>query len=456
MNRAGRGLMRAWIGLGPRYLPFADAAAAGLPLGRLLRLSLFQVSVGMCLVLVVGTLNRVMIVELGVAASLVAAMISLPLLAAPFRALIGFRSDNHRSDLGWRRVPFMYRGAMLQFGGLSIMPFALLVMAGIGKAAATPAWVGLVAAAVAFLLVGAGMHIIQTVGLALATDMAEPEAQPSVVGLMCAMQLVGMLAAGLLFGAALADFTPGRLVQVIQAAAVATLLLNLVALWKQEPRRAPRPARAGPSGFRAAWAVFAASGAVTRRLLVLGLGTLGFAMGDVLVEPYGGEVLALGVGDTTRLTAALAAGGLAGLALASVLLARGGQPVRVAAAGLLAGLPGFAALILAAPAGSPALLAAGILLVGFGAGLFGHGTLTATMRLAPRDQAGLALGAWGAVQATAAGLGIASGGVLRDAGAALLPGAALPYALVYGAEALLLVAALVTIFPLMRRDGRRA
>jgi BCD family chlorophyll transporter-like MFS transporter len=262
MNRAGRGLMRAWIGLGPRYLPFADAAAAGLPLGRLLRLSLFQVSVGMCLVLVVGTLNRVMIVELGIAASLVAAMIALPLLAAPFRALIGFRSDNHRSDLGWRRVPFMYRGAMLQFGGLSIMPFALLVMAGIGKSAATPAWVGLLAAAVAFLLVGAGMHIIQTVGLALATDMAEPEAQPSVVGLMCAMQLLGMVAAALLFGAALSDFTartpgagdPGR--GGGDAAA--------------EPRSrsgsrnrgaCPAPRGQGTTEFRTAWAGFVAGGA---------------------------------------------------------------------------------------------------------------------------------------------------------------------------------------------------
>jgi BCD family chlorophyll transporter-like MFS transporter len=137
-------------------------------------------------------------------------------------------------------------------------------------------------------------------------------------------------------------------------------------------------------------------------------------------------------------------------------LRAGGIPFRVSAGGLLAGLPGFAALVLAAPAGSPLILAVGILLVGFGAGLFGHGTLTAAMRLAPPDQAGLALGSWGAVQATAAGLGIAAGGALRDAGAAVLPDAALPYALVYGAEALLLIAALVTIFPLMRRDGRRA
>ena len=88
-----------WNELAPKFLPFADAASEDLPLSRLLRLSLFQVSVGMALVLLVGTLNRVMIVELHVPASIVSIMVAIPLLFAPFRALIGFRSDNHRSEL---------------------------------------------------------------------------------------------------------------------------------------------------------------------------------------------------------------------------------------------------------------------------------------------------------------------------------------------------------------------
>jgi len=50
----------------------------------------------------------------------------------PFRALIGLRSDTHRSLLGWRRVPYIRQGTLVQFGGLAIMPFALLVLAGEG------------------------------------------------------------------------------------------------------------------------------------------------------------------------------------------------------------------------------------------------------------------------------------------------------------------------------------
>jgi BCD family chlorophyll transporter-like MFS transporter len=455
MNRTSRSLMRAWAGLGPRFLPFADAATPDLPLSRLLRLSLFQVSVGMALVLVVGTLNRVMIVELGVPASLVAAMIALPLLAAPFRALIGFRSDHHRSELGWRRVPFMYRGALLQFAGLSIMPFALLVLSGSGAAGAAPQWLGLLAAALAFLLVGAGLHTVQTVGLALATDLAPPETQPRVVGLMCVMLLLGMFGAALLFGAMLADFTPGRLIQVIQAAAVATLVLNGIALWKQEPRGAAR-ARRGPSpAFRDEWARLRRDRRLGRQLAAISVGTMGFGMGEVLIEPYGGQLLGLGVADTTRLTAALALGGLLGFGLASRVLGRGADAFRVAGLGALLGLPGFLLVILAAPLATGALLTAGLLLIGLGAGLFGHATLTGTMQLAPRDQTGLALGAWGAAQATAAGVAVLLGGLLRDGAAALLPpgpsAAAVAYGAVYAVEMALLLAALVTIFPLMRR-----
>jgi BCD family chlorophyll transporter-like MFS transporter len=456
MNRVSRRMMRAWAGMGSRFLPFADAATPDLPLARLLRLSLFQVSVGMALVLLIGTLNRVMIVELGVPASLVGTMIALPLIFAPFRALIGFRSDTHRSVLGWRRVPFMYRGAMVQFGGLAIMPFALLVLSGVGNAAEAPMWIGLLGAAAAFLLVGAGLHTTQTVGLALATDLAAEESQPKVVGLMYVMLLFGMIASALAFGALLAPFSPGRLIQVIQAAAVATIVLNGVALWKQEPRNAGAAALQATQrapGFRQSWGSFTQGRQVVRRLLAVGLGTMSFSMEDVLLEPYGGQILHLSVGDTTKLTATLAVGGLLGFGWASRVLSRGADPFRMAAYGALAGLPAFAAVILAGPLSAAWLFAAGTLLIGFGAGLFGHGTLTATMNLAPRSQTGLALGAWGAAQASAAGLAIALGGIIRDVVAGSIApggmGAAVAYDAVYCIEMVLLLATLVTMLPLI-------
>jgi BCD family chlorophyll transporter-like MFS transporter len=452
--------------MGSRFLPFADAATPDLPLSRLLRLSLFQISVGMALVLLIGTLNRVMIVELKVPASIVSIMVALPIVFAPLRALIGFKSDIHRSELGWRRVPFLWMGTMLQFGGFAVMPFALLVLAGAGQAASAPIWVGHLGAAIAFLLVGAGLHTVQTVGLALATDLVPQESQPKVVGLMYVTLLVGMVVSALAFGALLEDYSPGRLIQVIQGAAVLTVVLNVTAMWKQEARDRNRKRSSIPDpSFMDSWRTFSQGPAALRRLAVVGLGTMAFAMEDVLLEPYGGEVLGLSVSATTLLTATLAMGSLIGFGFASRVLGRGADPYRMAGAGALVGMPAFVAVIAAAPIQSTPLFTAGTFLIGLGAGLFGHGTLTATMQTAPKEQVGLALGAWGAVQATAAGLAMAIGGVVRDlvvamgdAGAFLgreFAGAATGYVVVYIIELILLVATLVCMAPLVKKRNAR-
>ena len=339
---------------------------------------------------------------------------------------------------------------MLQFGGLAIMPFALLVLGGGGNAAAWPAWIGQLGAGIAFLLVGAGLHTTQTAGLALATDLTAEASKPRVVGLMYVMLLAGSVVSALVFGRLLADFNPGKLVQVIQGAALTTMVLNVIALWKQETRRPPRGrAQAVQPGFREAWRAFSGQAHAMRRLVAIGLGTMAFGMHDVLLEPYGGQVLGMSVGATTSLTATLAAGGLLGFGWASGVLSRGADPFRMAAGGALVGIPAFLAVMLAAPSHSVPLFGCGVLLIGLGGGIFSHGTLTATMNAAPPEQAGLALGTWGAVQATAAGIAVALGGVLRDLISALagtgifgtaLAGPATGYSFVYAVEVALLIA----------------
>ncbi|PUE54960.1 MFS transporter [Limnohabitans sp. 2KL-17] len=450
MNKSRSNWATSLASLGPRFLPFADAASEDLPLSRLLRLSLFQISVGMAMVMLVGTLNRVMIVELKVPATLVSLMVALPLLVAPFRALIGFRSDNHRSQLGWRRVPYIWMGSLLQFGGFSIMPFALLVLAGAGQSSQAPAWVGLVGAAGAFILVGIGMHTVQTAGLALATDLAPVESQPKVVGLMYVMQLLGMIGSALMLGHLLHDYSPGQLIRVVQAVAVMTLALNVIALWKQEPRsRLRKPGTPLEQNFQQAWQTFCKGPNTLRRLLAVGLGTMAFTMEDVLLEPYGGEILHLSVSTTTMLTATLALGGLIGFVWASRVLGRGGDAYRMSGWGAWVGVPAFVAVIASAPLVSPVLFSVGIFLIGLGGGLFAHGTLTATMQMAPPEQTGLAMGAWGAVQATAAGVGMALGGVVRD-GVALVSSSVMGYSAVYTLEIVLLGLTLLAMGPLMR------
>nr|WP_294506971.1 PucC family protein [uncultured Rhodopila sp.] len=460
MSSIGAKLSRNWTRVGTRFLPFADAASAELPLGRLLRLSLFQVSVGLAVVLLIGTLNRVMIVELGVPAWLVAVMISLPLVAAPFRAVIGFRSDTHKSVLGWRRVPYLWMGTLVQFGGFAILPFALIVLS--GDTTGPLIW-GQLGGALAFLMIGAGLHTTQTVGLALATDLAPQETHPKVVALLCMMLLLGMVGGALTYGALLAHFTEIKLIQVIQGTAIATVALNTIALWKQEPRNPALTARdrIHPT-FRQAWETFNETPNAKRRLVALGMGTVAFSMQDILLEPYGGQILHLPVGTTTLLSALLAAGGLSGFGLAARWLGRGSDPYRLAALGAVVGLIAFPSVIFAAPLQSIQVFALGTVLIGFGAGLFGHCTLTAAMGTARPGQIGLALGVWGAVQASAAGSAVAAGGLIRDGVSYLavhgmlgegLESQQIGYSFVYHIEIALLFATLIAIGPLVRRPS---
>ncbi len=443
-----------WQAVGARFLPFADAASADLPLARLLRLALFQVSVGMAAVLLNGTLNRVLIVELGTPTWIVALMIAIPLLIAPFRALIGHRSDHHKSVLGWRRVPYIWFGTLGQFGGLAIMPFALILLTR-GDTFA----IGVAASCAAFLLTGAGMHVTQTAGLALATDLAPEDKRPRVVALLYVMLLAGMMLASFTIGNLLHNFSATRLVQVIQGAAVLTMLLNIAALWKQEARNRALTDRAQPvPRFAEMWAGFTARPDTARLLLAIGIGALAFAMQDALLEPYGGEILGLSVGATTALTGIWAAGALTAFALSARRLAAGSDPLRLAGLGAVAGIAAFLMALFAVPLASPALLFAGAAGIGFGTGLFSVGTMIAAMGLAQRGGAGLALGAWGAVQASGAGLGIALGGMIRDAVAyaalhdamgAALASRATGYVMVYSIEIILLFLAIVVLGPVI-------
>lgn len=399
-----------------RLLPFSDAASADLPLGQLLRLALFQVSVGMAGVMLLGTLNRVMIVELSVPATLVAIMVALPVLIAPFRALLGFKSDTHRSAIGWKRIPYLWFGSLWQMGGLAIMPSCLLVLG--GDVYIKIPFAGEVLAGLAFVMTGLGMHMTQTAGLALAADRATDETRPRVVALLYVMYLIGMGISAIIIGWLLRDFTGIRLIQVVQGTAVATLILNVIALWRQErvrpmtreEREAPQPS------FSEAWADLTRGGTAGRLLLVVFLGTMAFNMQDVLLEPYGGEILGLSVSATTLLTATWAMGALLGFALAARMLRQGANVYRMAAVGLLAGVAAFSTVIFAAPLNSTVLFFTGASLIGFGGGYFAVSTLTAAMTMPAEGLAGrgLALGAWGAAQATAAGLSTLMGGALRD------------------------------------------
>lgn len=454
--------MPRWMtAYGTRFMPFADAASAELPLARLLRLSLFQLVIGMVTALLVGTLNRVMIVELQVPTWWVALAVAIPMVFAPLRTLIGYRSDTYPSALGLRRIPYLWLGTLLLFGGLAVMPFALLLLS---EAVEATLWAGQLGACLAFVLIGAGLQVTQTAGIALANDLASEDKRPRVVALLYSMLLVGMIGSSIVFGLLLADFSPKRLIQVIQGAAVFVAVINLVSMWKQEARQSKRGARV-PGGFSSSWKELMALPGLRRFLWTVALGSLAFSMQDIVLEPYGAEILGLDVGATSSLTALGAGGSLLAFALSSRWLASGWHACRLASLGVLLGLPAFAMVIFAPALASVGLFRSGVFLIGLGYGLFSVGMLVTAMSLAHGRLGGLVLGTWGAVQATATGAAMALGGALRDGVSSLALSGRLGealntpvtgYSFVYHLEIYMLFGVLIALGPLLRSSRKEA
>ena len=150
----------------------------------------------------------------------------------------------------------------------------------------------------------------------------------------------GLNAADLNFPDHFDHHSPAELGEVLQKSNMA---LNGLAMWQQEARDRRRAAAPrDETAFTTALRQLSARRGMLRLLAVIALGTAGFGMADVLLEPFGGQVLSMTVAQTTRLTVVMACGSLVGFALASRWLGRDGwQPMTVALMGAAIGIPAF-------------------------------------------------------------------------------------------------------------------
>ncbi|MBC8076533.1 MAG: PucC family protein, partial [Chloroflexales bacterium] len=188
-------------------------------------------------------------------------------------------------------------------------------------------------------------------------------------------------------------------------------------------------------------------------MALLFVATAAFATHDVLLEPYGAQVLNMSVSATTELTIYWGVAMLVAVALAGWALRQGRPPLLLLVAGCGAGALGFLVVGVASNDASVQLFRSGVALIGVGRGLFVVGSLALVLGLTQMSSAGFLLGLWGVVQALAQGLGNVFGGVARDATTAatgqVLPG----YTVVYGAAFLAIVATVVLLVRFRARIG---
>ncbi|MGQ9813816.1 MAG: BCD family MFS transporter [Candidatus Roseilinea sp.] len=415
---------------------------------RLLRLSLFQFGLGFSVVVFNGALNRVLIAEEDIPATVVGWLLSLSLWVAPVRVLMGAWSDREKRTFGFRRLPYIWYGMMMVFAGLSASPLTLWLLSRTSQFGPghTPFTISVAVCTFIFFLYAIGSHIAQTAYLALVTDLTPKQDRSRAVAFLWMMLIIGQIVSALIVGVWLTDFSPFKLIQVMQTGAVVFMVFGLLAIYRQD-----RPVHLEEESEGSVKQLFALLSKPSNRLffLIVFVGTLGLNAQDVLLEPYGGQVLGMSVTETTRLTALWGVGMLAAMLIAWRTVPRLASPLPVTLAGCLIGLAGFSLIATTSQLKSVPLFAFGAMIVGLAGGLFLISTLALVMGLADIRTAGLYVGLWGLMQTTAMGLGSIAGGAVRDLVAHAWGDVALGYVAVYAAEVVLLIVtfALLTAMP---------
>ncbi len=422
---------------------------------RVLRLGLFQFGMGLSLAPLTGTLNRVLINEARIPAVAVGFLIAIHYFVSPARALVGFRSDQDRARGNWR-TPYVVLGAMLTYGGLATAPFSLILLSGQGQIGF---WLAMLICALIFLAYGIGVNIVETVYLALVSDITAPKDRGRVLAVLWIMLVLGTIVSSVLVGMFLVEYNPMRLIRVMQGSAVIFVVLTFLSLWGQERLRPDGKVDDQYGDIRVRLSLGESLRMLAGQKLLLGIfamlfiATMAFATHDVLLEPYGGQVLNMSVSATTRLTAWWGTAMLVAIGLAGWLLWRGRSAVLPIILGCSFGALGFLVISYASDAMRVIPFHAGVWFIGMGRGMFIVGSLALIMAITDRNHAGLFLGLWGMSQALAQGVGTIGGGLARDIAQHLTGSVVLGYTVVYGAS---LVGLLIALFLLVSmRLGRR-
>jgi BCD family chlorophyll transporter-like MFS transporter len=406
-----------------------------MPFHKILRLGLINMAVALTAVPIDGTLNRVMISELGLPATLTALLIALPYLTAPLQVWVGGYADRHPL-LGLRRTPYIALGLLLCAAGSVLTPHAAFLLAG------DPA-LGLPLALLAFGIWAAGFNFAAVSYLSLATELAGEEHRARTVGAMWFTLIVGVIVAGIGISRMLRDYTPEKLLLAFYVTCGLALLVGLAALVGLEPRGVAHP----PAERRLFAAMLrAVAGSPQARLFFVYLVLLLVAIlgQDVLLEPFAAEVFGASVEATTRYTSIWGAALLVALLLTGPLARRVGKQ-GAARIGALLVTAGLLLIALSGALGLPAIFIPSLVLFGFGSGISTAANLALMLDMTVPGQVGVFVGAWGVADALARLLGTLLSGVVRDAVVALAGSRPAAYVAVFGLQALAMLAALALL-----------
>ena len=409
----------------------------------IIRLGLVQASLGAIVVLTTSTLNRVMVVELALPATLPGVLVAIHYFIQLSRPRFGHGSDN-----GGRRTPWIIGGiAALGLGGV-MAAAATAIMSGSPTA-------GIAVALLAFLVIGAGVGASGTCLLVLLAALVPAERRAAAATITWIMMIAGFAVTAGMAGAFLDPFSFGRLVAVTATVSIVALVITVIAVWGLEPK-AGAPAVIGDddrgatrSEFIAALREVAGERHTMRFALFVFISMLAYSAQDLVLEPFAGAIFLLTPGESTQLGGAQHGGVLLGMLLVAAVGTIGGRRkhdiLRIC---MIGGCVASAALLLALAlsgfVGRGWPLTATVFALGVANGTFAVAAIGSMMSLVShgnRRRDGVRMGVWGAAQAIAFGLGGIAGTFTVDITRYTTGSSLYAYALVFVAQAVLFMVA---------------
>jgi MFS transporter, BCD family, chlorophyll transporter len=402
------------------------------------QLGLIHVAVAMTLVPINSTLNRVMIKELSISATLVAILASLPYLFSPIQVAIGSYSDRH-PIFGYRRTPYILVGLILCVLGVIVSPQVAFLIANNFA-------VGLIAGVLAFGAWGMGYNLSAVSYLSLASELSGERERGKTIATMWFMMIVAIIVTAIGLARMVDPYTPEAMIRAFGVVSASALLLGLLGIIKLEPRSGTASAIAS-EGYTVRQMISAiTANPIARTFFIYLLLLLAAILGqDVLLEPFGAQAFGMTVTQTTRITSIWGTFVLLAILVAGFLEGRVAKRT-VAQFGNIGALLGFIVIVASGFLLNKHIFYTGVTLLGIGTGFSTVANLSLMFDLTVPGMVGLYIGAWGFSNALSRLTGSILGGVVRDVVTQATGVALSGYLVVFSIEALMLVLAAIMLY----------
>lgn len=413
---------------------------------QIVRLGLVQMCLGAIVVLTTSTLNRLMVVEFGLAAVLPGALVALHYGIQISRPRWGFASDT-----GGQRTVWIIGGMMALGAGAMLATLALPVFA-------TAFWAGLALSIVAYALIGLGVGASGTSLLALLATATAERRRAAAATITWLMMIFGIAVTAGVTGAMMEPYSLPLLFRIVAIVVTGAIAVTVLAVWGIEKRvTAVREPESGPfmEGLVEVWSDRRARNFT----LFVFLSMVAYFMQELILEPYAGLVFGFTPGQSTSLSGAQNGGVFVGMLLVGIAATglRIGTLRMWVVSGCLGSALALAAITTVGTMGLAGLLVPAVVALGLFNGMFAVAAIGSMMALAGqgRDKReGTRMGLWGAAQAVAAGFGGLAGAALVDVLRLSFPDVQ-AFGAVFLFEALIFVSAAVMAAKIMDRRAAR-